>query len=59
MGDESRKYCTHFVRLHTEGAHLIDNDQLFDLFPVLEMPGQEKTPSANSTARRPASKTKK
>ncbi len=38
MGGESRKYCTHFVRLHTEGAHLIDNDQIFDLFPTLDMP---------------------
>lgn len=42
MGEENRKYCTHFVRLHTEGAHLIDNDQVFDLFPTLGMPGQEK-----------------
>ena len=40
MGGDSRKYCTHFVRLNTEGAHLIDNDQVFDLFPSIGMPGQ-------------------
>ena len=42
MGEESRKYCTHFVRLRTEGAHLLDHDQVFDLFPLLEMPGKQK-----------------
>jgi hypothetical protein len=42
IGEESRKYCTHFVRLHTEGAHLIENDQVFDLFPLLGMPEKEK-----------------
>jgi hypothetical protein len=45
IGDESRKYCTHFVRLHTEGVHLIDQDQVFDLFPTLGMPGQKPEPS--------------
>lgn len=41
IGEESRKYCTHFVRMHTEGVHLIDeNDQVFDLYPTLSMPGQ-------------------
>ncbi len=42
MGGDSRKFCTHFVRLHTEGAHLIENDQVFDLFPILDMPGRQK-----------------
>lgn len=42
MGGESRKYCTHFVRLRTEGIHLIDEDQVFDLFPTLGMPGKDK-----------------
>lgn len=42
IGGDRRKYCTHFVRLHTEGVHLIDNDTAFDLFPILGMPGQEK-----------------
>ena len=42
MGEENRKYCTHFVRLHTEGVHLIDNDQVFELFPKLGMPGKEE-----------------
>jgi hypothetical protein len=59
MGGESRKYCTHFVRLHTEGAHLIDNGQVYDLFPVLGMPGREEVPSANPAGKRHASKTKK
>jgi len=42
MGGDSRKYCTHFVRLHTEGAHLIENDQVFDLFPTIGMPDPKK-----------------
>jgi len=45
IGSENRKYCTHFVRLHTEGVHLIDQDQVFDLFPTLGMPGQKPEPS--------------
>ena len=59
MGGESRKYCTHFVRLHTEGAHLIDNGQVFDLFPALGMPGQEKAASAASSHKKSVPKTKK
>jgi hypothetical protein len=42
IGGDSRKYCTHFVRLHTEGVHLIENNEVFDVVPVLGMPGQEK-----------------
>ena len=42
MGGDSRKYCTHFVRLYTEGAHLIDQDRAFDLFPNLGMPGAKR-----------------
>ncbi len=50
LGGSSRKYCTHFVRLHTEGIKLIENNQVFDLFPSLGMPGKpgtegKKTPS--------------
>ena len=45
IGGESRKYCTHFVRLHSEGVHLIDRDQVFDLFPAIGMPGQKPDPS--------------
>ncbi len=56
IGGDNRKYCTHFVRLHTEGVHLINNNEVFDLFPVLEMPGRERaakqkaadTPAKNS-----------
>jgi hypothetical protein len=42
IGGDSRKYCTHFVRLHTEGHHLIEKDTVFDLFPAIGMPGQQK-----------------
>ena len=47
MGGENRKSCTHFVRLYTEGIHLIDKNQVFDLFPAIGMPGQEKIPISN------------
>jgi len=44
IGGESRKYCTHFVRLHTEGVQLIDDkEQVFDLFPTLGMPGKKES----------------
>lgn len=42
IGGDNRKYCAHFVRLRTEGAHLITDDQVYDVFPILEMPGPEK-----------------
>lgn len=42
QGEDSRKYCTHFVRLHTEGMQLIDSDRVFDLYPTLGMPGKDK-----------------
>ena len=42
FGEESRKYCTHFVRLHTQGVQLIDNDQIIDIFPKLDLPGEKK-----------------
>ena len=45
IGGDNRKYCSHFVRLHTEGAHLIHQNETFDLFPTLEMPGQEPVES--------------
>jgi hypothetical protein len=48
IGGEDRKFCSHFVRLHTDGVHLIDKDQVFDLFPTVEMPGQRK-PDARGT----------
>ena len=45
LGGENRKYCTHFVRLHAEGIKLIDDkNQVFDLFPALDLPGKKKTP---------------
>ena len=42
IGGESRKFCTHFVRLHTEGIQLIDNDQVYDLFPEKGIPEKNK-----------------
>ncbi len=47
-GGDARKYCTHFVRLHTEGMHLIDEDRVFDLYPSLGMPGERKPGDAAS-----------
>ena len=41
IGDDSRKYCTHFVRLHSEGIHLIEDNRVFDLFPKKGMPGKK------------------
>ncbi len=40
MGGDNRRYCAHFIRLHTEGVHLIADDQAFELFPSIGMPGQ-------------------
>jgi hypothetical protein len=45
IGGDSRKFCSHFVRLHTEGAHLIHENETFDLFPTLGMPGQKPSGS--------------
>jgi len=60
MGGDNRKYCTHFIRLHTEGVHLIYKDQVFDLFPVLGMPGEKKSApqeAADAPPAAPPSKT--
>jgi hypothetical protein len=46
-GGDQRKYCTHFIRLYTEGIQLIDNGQTFDLYTSVGMPG-EKTPPDRS-----------
>jgi len=43
IGGDSRKYCPHFIRLGTEGAHLIADDRVYDVFPAIGMPGKEKT----------------
>jgi hypothetical protein len=50
MGSENRKYCTHFVRLHFEGIHVIDKDRVYDLFPTLGMPGQEQDQKSNTSS---------
>jgi hypothetical protein len=55
IGGDQRKYCTHLVRLATEGAHLIDQDRTFDLFPVLGMSGQHREMADSSeTAQDPS-----
>lgn len=41
IGGENRKYCTHFVRLHTEGIQLIEDNHVFDLYPNQPMPGKK------------------
>jgi len=49
QGGDCRKYCTHFVRLATEGAHLIDGDRVFELYPERGIPGNgNKTDSATA-----------
>ena len=48
-GGESRKYCTHFVRLQTEGIHLIDDGDVYDLFPNQDVPGKEKPSNEESS----------
>lgn len=50
IGGDSRKYCPHFIRLRTEGAHLIADDRVYDVFPALGMPGKEKAPSGRTIA---------
>jgi hypothetical protein len=40
IGGENRKFCTHFARLHTQGIQLIHDQEVFDLFPTLDMPGK-------------------
>jgi hypothetical protein len=50
IGGDSRKYCPHFIRLGTEGAQLIADDRIYDLFPALGMPGLEKKPPARAEA---------
>ena len=42
IGGDNRKYCTHFVRLHTEGIQLIHENEAFDLFPTIGMPDENK-----------------
>ena len=49
QGGGSRKYCTHFIRLHTEGIHLIDQDRVFDLFPNQPMPGKQQRNESDKT----------
>jgi len=51
-GGESRKYCTHFVRLNTEGMHIIDNGQVFDLFPKAALRSENKAVNAGAPSNR-------
>lgn len=48
IGGDNRKYCTHFVRLGTEGAHLIVDDRVYDIFPALGMPGHKQKSSGHA-----------
>lgn len=43
IGGDHRKYCTHFVRLHTEGLVLIHENEAFDLFPTVGMPDSDNS----------------
>ena len=52
MGGDQRKYCTHFIRLYTEGAHLIDNGRAFELFPILGMPNQNQNAGRTAAAKK-------
>lgn len=51
MGGKTRKYCSHFVRLHTQGVQLIDEDQVFDLFPKIGMPEQRKSDNKGDSSK--------
>jgi len=42
IGGEIRRYCSHSVRLHSQGVQLIDEERVFDLFPTLDMPPRKK-----------------
>jgi hypothetical protein len=57
-GGLSRKYCTHFVRLHTQGIQLIDQNTIYDLFPSLDMPGAEKKAASATSLNDDSSKSK-
>ena len=37
IGGDARKYCTHFVRLRSQGMQIIDEERkvVFDLFPSI------------------------
>jgi len=44
LGGDNRRYCTHFVRLHTEGIHLIHENRTYEIFPAIGMPKKQKSP---------------
>ena len=46
IGGDSRKYCGHFVRIFSEGVHLISGDEAFDLFPKIGMPSRKEDTEA-------------
>lgn len=57
-GGDSRKYCTHFVRLRTQGMQLIDENNIFDLFPTLDVPGAQNEPASTTAKGNGISKSK-
>jgi hypothetical protein len=52
IGGDNRKYCTHFVRIHSEGVHLVSGNRTFDLFPKIGMPGQKPEEGAGNAGAR-------
>ncbi len=44
VGGEWKKYCTHWVRLNTEGRHVVEDDTPRDVFPA-DAPPQKQKPS--------------
>jgi len=55
-GGDARKYCTHFVRLQTEGMSLIDVDrnEVYNLFPNMDMPGTSEESDKNEQSASPS-----
>jgi hypothetical protein len=52
IGGDARKYCTHFVRLSSEGMQIIDEERrrVFDLFPSIDMPGAKNARTTQKSA---------
>ena len=44
IGGDARKYCTHFVRLNSQGMQIIDEErkEVYDLFPSIRMPDSRR-----------------
>ncbi len=42
IGGELKKFCTHYVRLKKEGAHVVSGNTVFDIFPPSERQQETK-----------------